>query len=259
MNRGPLAVYETSASSFLTYSDVERHVGRLCIVNLLTKIINLVSILEYKNDSTSHQARIRNNIHIQFTQSSLLRLSVTSIQCFLLLSFLNNYTVKIDNMPQESTGRRKTSKPVSKSTTNPTKPPPRNNKKPDFLEYHDVNGEHNLDHPVTKQKYFESKDRAVRQAHEPRGHSSDSRDRERFSASKNTLEESRAKEKEERENNGSSTLPSSYYKDDRDPNMRESVQGIFGLPEDNWGKLRRSGRHHNSSGTDGTSSHRTRG
>ncbi|KAM0127511.1 hypothetical protein ACHAP3_008743 [Botrytis cinerea] len=162
-------------------------------------------------------------------------------------------------MPQESTGRRKTSKPVSKSTTNPTKPPPKNNKKPDFLEYHDVNGEHNLDHAVTKEKYFKSKDIALRQAHEPRGHSSDSRDRERFSASKNTLEESRAKEKEERENNGSSTLPSSYYKDDRDPNMRESVQGIFGLPEDNWGKLRRSGRHHNSSGTDGTSSHRTRG
>lgn len=191
--------------------------------------------------------------------NSLSRFSVSSIQCFLLLSFLNNYTVKIDNMSQESTGRKKTSKPASKSTTNPTKPPRKNNKKPDFLEYHDVNGEHNLDHTVTEQKYFKSKDRALRQAHEPRAHSSDSRDRERFSASKNTLKDSRAKEKEERGNNRSSTPPSSYCKDDRDPNMRESVEGIFGLPEDDWGKPRRSGRHHNSSGTDGTSSHRRRG
>ncbi|TEY62315.1 hypothetical protein BOTCAL_0164g00140 [Botryotinia calthae] len=162
-------------------------------------------------------------------------------------------------MPQEAIDRKKTSKPVSKSTTNPTKPPLKNNKKPDFLEYHDVHGEHNLDHKVTEQKYFKNKDRALRQAHEPREHRSDSRDRERFSASKKTLKDSRAKEQEEREKKRSSTPPSSYYKDDRDSNMHESVEGIFGLPEDGWGKPRRSERHHNSSGTEGAPSHRRRG
>lgn len=94
VNRGPLAVYETSPLSVLTYSNVERHVGGSSFATLLPKIINLKLILEYKNDRIAHQARIRTtstsdllnrHYHDYLVSNSLYRLPFDSIQCFLSL------------------------------------------------------------------------------------------------------------------------------------------------------------------------------
>ncbi|TGO42417.1 hypothetical protein BHYA_0008g00060 [Botrytis hyacinthi] len=153
-------------------------------------------------------------------------------------------------MSQELTGRKKTSNPTSK----PKKVAPTKKKLPEFLDYDHVLGERNLDHAAIERDYFDNKNKASRQASQSKGGDSDSEDRQKFSASKNTIEDSRAKQRKEKEEKERTkrdlTPPSQYYQNDRDPTTRDSVEGMFGLPEDGWGVPRESKRTKKSGGAE---------